>query len=144
MGIVENGPVPVVLDESSAKVNAYLKALNDGNLAFVSAFDERNAQHLDDAIKELEGAPHLDEQADALRDELKTLLARARDFISLPQQQQKTRASQLQQKKFHDDYRAWIQRRNEWVKSEGDRYGIELVNESNEGASQNGNRGQNR
>jgi len=139
MGAVENTLVPVASVNESAKVTGYLNALNNGDRTFVFAFDERNAQKLNDAIKELDEAPHLDEQADALRDELKSLLARARDFVSLAPQQQKTRVALVEQKKILDDYRAWVQKREEWVKSEGDRYGIELVNESNEGESQNTN-----
>src|SRR2546423_1081983 len=139
MGAVENTLVPVASVNESAKVTGYLNALNNGDRTFVFAFDERNAQKLNDAIKELDEAPHLDEQADALRDELKSLLARARDFVSLAPQQQKARAALVEQKKILDDYRAWVQKREEWVKSEGDRYGIELVNESNEGESQNTN-----
>lgn len=136
LGVAENVLPP---ESDSPKVAAYLDALNDAHRAFIRAFDERDAKKLDDAVKKLDEAPHLDEQSDALRDELRKLLVRERAFISLPQQQQQTRAALAEQKKILEDYKVWIEQRREWVKREGDRYGIELTNTSNQGQSGNEN-----
>ncbi len=109
-------------------INPHVEAINEGQKAFVSALNA-DAAAADGAIKKLDHAPHLDDEADNIRGELKTLLIAARDFGSAPQTRerakQRARARQLEQ--LITDYRAWQQRSHQWVKTEGGKYGIRLV-----------------
>src|ERR1044072_9406897 len=58
----------------------YAKAMNDGQEAFVVALQDKNAGNIDPAIKNLDAAPHLEARADELRDQLKSLLVRAKEL----------------------------------------------------------------
>jgi len=110
---------------SSVKGDAqgYVKAINDASNALRAVLNEGDASGVDKAAKELEGAATLDKGSDELRDELKALLIRARDYAALPsasRAQQRAKAEQ----KLGEDYQAWKKKFNEWVDAEGGNYGI--------------------
>jgi membrane associated rhomboid family serine protease len=79
-----NGPRPELsvaslqrgLFGGGAAVAAHLKAINDGSEAFVKAYNNGDVSEVDAAIKTINQAPSLDNNADALRLDLMTLLER--------------------------------------------------------------------
>jgi rhomboid protease GluP len=102
-------------------VQAFVEAMNAGQAA-LDAYAAGRSALLAPAIQRLEQTPDLNERADALRDELKTLLARARDLAAeqkLPRAEMRRRAQVLAA-----DYAGWERRFNEWVVSEGGGFGI--------------------
>jgi rhomboid protease GluP len=110
--------------------SAFLDALSDGQKAFLTGLKDNDAKDAEAAINKLNNAPHLDDQADGLRNELKELIVRARSFINLSEAEQKTRESQAQLKQLLTDFKSWKEKYRQWVKTDGAKYGIVLTNES--------------
>jgi rhomboid protease GluP len=122
----ENAPLAAAPAVKQAAPNAkysdyllYQKALNDSQDVF-QAFDG-DAGRIDSVIQELISAPHLDDQADALRDSLKALLVRAKELTkTLPAD---PRARLEQQSKLRSDFDSWKKEYNHWLATSGKQYG---------------------
>lgn len=110
--------------------SAFLEAVNDGQKAFLTGFKDNDAKNIDEAINKLSDAPRLDDQADGLRNELKELIVRARSFITLSEPERETRAAQAQLRQLLTDFQAWKEKYRQWAKTNGEKYGIVLTNES--------------
>jgi membrane associated rhomboid family serine protease len=101
--------------------HAFVDAVNEGAQA-LAALPQGDGGRFEGAIRRLEQVPDMDKEADVLRDDLKTLLARARDLAAdqqLPDAERQRRLDQLEA-----DHDAWQQRFVGWVKTEGPRFGI--------------------
>jgi len=110
----------------ASKFIAYFKASNEGQQAFVSALNNHDANAVGKAVKALDDVPPLDEQADALRNDLRTLLIRARGFaVATPQQLSNTRARK-QGKELGDDFQSWQKKFREYIQTNSAKYGLEL------------------
>jgi membrane associated rhomboid family serine protease len=146
------GP-PVNLNNVSALVpgrgasdfGANLNAVNNGQTAFVKAMNEGDASDLDRAIEGLDNAQHLDEETEAVRAGLKSLLVRAKKFVADARPNGQTRRQQLErareQQKLLADFVEWNKRYNEWAETASKKYGVKLeepkpaANESSNGNS---------
>jgi membrane associated rhomboid family serine protease len=108
--------------QGKAAVRPFIEAINAGQNA-LNAFVERgDAGALDAAADHLEKAPALSPEADALREELKALVARARDAAgdkSLKQPERDGRRRQLDA-----DLHGWQERFSQWVAAEGGEFGV--------------------
>ena len=105
-------------------VEAYLKAVNAGQRAFALAVDEGDYSQVEDAIKGLGDAPHLDDQADALRRQLIHLLALTREFAGMkPEERKGSRASQ-QNEALVKDFETWADKFQDWTETDGKKYGV--------------------
>ncbi len=114
-------------NSGTRNLKAYIDATNLGQDALVKALDRRDAGELEMAMKALDNAPHLDDQADAVRDELKGLLVRAGEYANAPTPDKRTqRAAQEQQNKLAQDYKAWGEKLKAWITTAGERYGLTL------------------
>jgi membrane associated rhomboid family serine protease len=113
--------------KGSSDIQAYVEATNAGRNAFAVGLHNNDPGEIDRAIKQLEGVPSLDEKPDALRNDLKSLLARAQEFASQAPEQRKTRRAQTQLKELLADYQAWEQNFDAWVRAEGANYGLKIV-----------------
>jgi hypothetical protein len=114
----------------NAEVSAYSKALNDGDRAFVTAMRDGDTSEVDSAIKELQDAPELDPTAGALRDDLRNILTRAKELQS--PKARKGGNSNVEVKQLVDDYKGWIDKRNEWLKANSEKYGLRLSSSNDE------------
>jgi rhomboid protease GluP len=120
-----DGPDPV----------AYVKAIAAGEKAFDQAMAGGLPGPANDAAAKLGQVASLDPQADALRDELKRLLIRARDYTKLSDKERKTFNGQAQERRLHDDFDAWNRSFAKWVETEGQQnYGITLQRSSGDDA----------
>jgi len=99
----------------------YVEAINDGRNAMVRFF-KGDASALAPAFKKLEDAPALGASADALREDLKSLLARARDLSSDKSLKPNEREKRTEQ--IATDFAAWDERFDQWAESEGGDYNI--------------------
>jgi membrane associated rhomboid family serine protease len=108
---------------SSRDVANYLKAVNDGQQAFLNAFNEGDVSAINPAIKALDDAPRLDEKATALRDELKTLLLGARELAGSNEQRDQRRNTP-QRKKLSSEFQAWQEKNLEWARANSKKYGL--------------------
>ncbi len=110
----------------SSEFIAYFKALNEGQQAFVSDLNNHDANAVDQAIKSLDDAPPIDEQANALRNDLRTLLVRARGFaVATPPQLSNTRARK-QAKELVDNFQSWQKNFREYLLTNGAKYGLKF------------------
>lgn len=131
-------PPPSIFD-SSAGVNTFLDAINNGQRTFLTALGNGETNKVDEAIQALETAPPLDKASGELRDELKSLLARARDVAALPSKGRAQQRDKLQQmQKLYSDFESWVKNFNQWVKTEGENYGIMIREPTPADGSTNG------
>lgn len=115
-----------LMNDEQTNVPAFLDALNNGQTALQKAMYERDQSGVESAIKALEAAPHLSEKADALRQELKQLLIRAQALPKGPVSERMKALVNAQLEGLRKDSTAWIEKRDQWVKTEGKDYGITL------------------
>jgi len=107
-------------------IESHVKAINAGQKAFRAALDRRDAKAANRAIAQLDRVTPLDPQPDGFRLELKQLLVRARDLAVLSETERKSERVQGQLKQLAADFDAWEKRSDNWVKTEGENYGIRL------------------
>jgi rhomboid protease GluP len=106
---------------------AYLNALNTGRIAFINAFTAGDMSGIEPALEQLEGAPHLDEKAESLRSELKSLLMQMKGLAATKADGQKQlQARDKKRQTLRTNFEAWQQRRLEWLRTEGENYGIRM------------------
>ncbi|MBA3806037.1 MAG: rhomboid family intramembrane serine protease [Acidobacteria bacterium] len=116
----------VLPGNNTSNVPAYVEAMNAGQKAFITGLNKMDAAEIDPAIKQLESVPSLDEKPDAIRNDLKALLVRAREFAAQKPEQRQNRRAQTQLKELLSDYQAWEKSFDEWVKTDGEKYGLKL------------------
>jgi membrane associated rhomboid family serine protease len=114
--------------KDQAAVAAYLNALNEGQRAFHNAaIGKLDPAEFDQALEDLNQATGPDDTADHLGLEMKALLERVRNLVT-PQEKSRRREDGLTQtKQLYQDFQNWVERRDQWIKDKGDKYGIELV-----------------
>lgn len=106
---------------------AHFNALGAGYTAFVNAFNHGDVSGIDAALAQIDRAPHLDEKADGLRDELKSLLVRVKKLSATkPVGQKQSQAHAQEKQKLITDFAAWQKRQVEWMNAEAENYGIKL------------------
>lgn len=120
-----SAPVALPFTETS-KFVSYFQALNEGQQAFVDAFNNQNANAAEQAIKAIDETSPVDEQSDALRNDLRTLLVRARGFaVATPQQLQNPRAAK-QEKQLIEDFQLWQKNFSEYLQQNSAKYGLRV------------------
>jgi rhomboid protease GluP len=103
----------------------YVKAMSDAQEAFFEMMKNNDPKGVDNAVKELESAPHLDEKADELKETLKALLIEATQFKAKPTpSSERDRKNALQEEnELVQGFAAWSQSYNQWLKTTGKIYG---------------------
>jgi hypothetical protein len=126
-------PTTNLLVGGAADFAANLGAINDAQGAFVNAFNKRDAGGIDGAVEKLDRAPRLDEETVALRDELKALLARVKDFAAEQPTAKgardtlsKERARAAEREKLLSDFQSWQQRYEKWTDDESRKFGLKM------------------
>jgi membrane associated rhomboid family serine protease len=104
-------------------VAPFIEAVNSGQNALVRFF-QGDGGALAPATTKLEQTPSLSGQADALRDDLKTLLLRARDLSNDKALKQDERVRRLKQ--LDTDFGAWQERFEQWADTEGGEFGVHM------------------
>ena len=108
--------------QGKSALRPFIEAINAGQNA-LNAFTERgDAGALDAAAERLEQAPALTPDADALREELKALVARARDTAADKSLKQSEREERLRQ--LDADLHGWQEHFSQWVETEGGVFGV--------------------
>lgn len=119
-----------------------LNAVNLAQTAFVKAINEGDSGDVDRALEGLDGAPRLDDETEALRNEMKSLLVRVKEFNARAQPARPTRQQRLvraeEQRKLSADFIAWQKKYEEWAKTTSEKYGAKLkeVAPANDNAQQ--------
>jgi rhomboid protease GluP len=102
-------------------VRPYIEAVNAGQNSLLN-FLRGDADGLAPAAQRLEQAPAPSPESDALRQELKALVARARDTAGNKSLKPGEREERL--RRLDADLRGWQERFDQWVKAEGAEYRI--------------------
>ena len=120
-------PVQELSDEQMAlrsDVEAYFKAIDAGQQAFAQAMDNGDYSTIEEAIRGLGDAPHLDDKADSLRKQLIHLLAGTRELAQMKPEERKGPRAGKQSKALLEDFEAWAGNFREWIKTDGGKYGV--------------------
>ena len=117
-------PAERLIKSGGPDLQAYIEAINEGQRVFPAALKDADVAAANSAAEKLARVPPFDPKADALRDELKTLLLRAREYAA--QKDRRTPLAQKQLKQLIADYQDWEARFDQWVKTEGKNYGLRL------------------
>ena len=104
-------------------VAPFIEAINAGQNA-LTRFAHGDAAALAPAIEQLDKTPSLSQQADALRDDLKALDARARDIADDKTLKPRERGQRMKQ--LDEDFGAWQERFEQWVDNEGSEFHVSM------------------
>jgi membrane associated rhomboid family serine protease len=111
-------------DEDAPGVEAFIESIRAGQEA-LAGFQNGDDSKLVPAIELLEKTPSLSKEADALRDDLKVLVARARDIdgerLARPERERRI-------KQLDGNYAIWERRFARWAETEGKSFGPKLKN----------------
>ena len=111
--------------DRSADFLAYAKALNDAQEAMVSAIQDNDTSNLDRAVKALESVPHLDPEADELKERLKVLLSKAErpNAVAAASRERASNKPAQEQNELTKEFVSWRKEYNQWLKTVGKNYG---------------------
>jgi rhomboid protease GluP len=117
-----SAPTPVQ-NQNGTAVNfvIFSRAMNEAQEAFVEAV-QGNTEPVEPAIKGLDSAPHLDPQADELKETLKGLLTDARNLKSPPVTEEEQKPDSTRLKDLRDSFVAWSKAYNHWLSTTGKTY----------------------
>jgi membrane associated rhomboid family serine protease len=105
-------------------VRPYVEAINAGQSALTAYAERGDAGGLEAAAGRLEQAPPLTPQANALRDELKALVARARDEAG--DESLKPEGRDERRRRLEADLHGWQEHFSQWVETEGEEFGVNM------------------
>jgi rhomboid protease GluP len=112
-------------------VQSFLQAIYAGDEAFVRAFNDGNTGNIKNALEALDKAPHLDDRTEVLRNELKALLTRVKEFAEAqPANQKPSQAPAKERDPLLNDFKAWRKQVEAWIKTDGQKYGNEPADSS--------------
>ena len=121
-------PMPVIdrraqlTVEPIEKFKSYVTALSDAQESFYLILKQGDVSQADNAIKELESAPQLDNKSGELKERLKALLIEAKT-LNATKETAAPQESQEQQNQVVQRFVAWSREYNEWLKTSGRNYG---------------------
>ncbi len=107
-------------EEQARNFVSYVKAIADGGDAFYAAIKDGDLKTMDQALKNLDAAPHLDGKSNELKERLKALIGEARVLSS---GDRSSKVYQEKQTTITKDFVAWNKEYNEWLKTTGRNYG---------------------
>lgn len=108
----------------SEDISSYLDSINEGRKVFNTGLKANDTKPIDDAISKLTAAPHVDDKADAFRNDLKTLLERARSLVVRAAQKRDTKSIESEARQLELDYQSWEERFLKWAGTDGEKYKI--------------------
>lgn len=115
----------VAEQEAVTDIGAYLKATNEGEGIFISAFNDGNLSGIDQALSQLQDISSPDETANSLRIELIALLERLRK-MQAPEGGPGKPAVMAEREKLKKDFQAWQDNRSLWAKENQKKYGLKI------------------
>jgi membrane associated rhomboid family serine protease len=111
---------------------AYAEAINAGQAAYHAALNEGEenaapaAAAAANALQKIDAARGLDDQTTAMLKELRSIVERARDYAALDARERATPRAGMMRERLDADSKAWEARSDNWVKTEGERFGLGL------------------
>jgi len=105
--------VPGVTLKIENPILNFWNAMNQGQEAFRQATHENDASNIEAAIKALDETPSIDVKGDALKNQLKAILARAKTQSA----RSADAAAEKDRLRLDQDFTAWKKEYEEWLKS---------------------------
>jgi len=113
-------------NRQAAIFDANNSAFGAGEVAAINALKKGDASGINPAIAQLDKTEHFDDQTDAIRAELKSLLGRAGKYVSDWQPPRlMTPDGVAEQRKLIDDFKKWQTSYDNWFWSEGKQFGVQ-------------------
>ena len=112
---------PTVQNRNAIAVNfvAFAKAMNEAQEAFVESAQGNN-ERVESALEGLDSAPHLDQQADELKETLKGLLVDAKNLKAEPgSPAEREQPSATTIKDLRNRFVTWSKAYNQWLRTAG-------------------------
>ncbi len=118
-GLKASTAAPNTSTQSATAENfvTYAKAMNQGQETFAEAV-QGNSEGVDEAVKGLDSTPHLDSEADRLKEELKVLLIEVKNLTPAVSTSDK-KLTPASQKEVTARFVAWSKNYNQWLKTMG-------------------------
>jgi rhomboid protease GluP len=125
---------PPVGAEQPSPVAVYAGAINAGQAAYHAALDEGDAGAATGALQKIDAARGLDDQTTAMLKELRSIVERARDYAALDAKERATTRGAMIRERLEADFKSWEARSDNWVKTEGEGFGLGLNPDATPGA----------
>ena len=94
-----------------------MQAVSNALEALVVAVKDGNPANIDNAVKGLDDAPHLDQESDQLKERLKNILTRAKDFGAVSSASPSPAKSKIAADELNKEFAAWQKAYNQWLKT---------------------------
>ena len=119
--VATSSQIPPVSSQMKAFLS-YSKAMNEAQEALNAAMHGETTG-VDEALKELDAAPHLDQEADDLREQLKALMLRAKsENVLQPSPSTAKKNATNSKAALQQDVLVWKKQYNQWLQSTGRYY----------------------
>jgi rhomboid protease GluP len=125
---------PVVVEDTGpSPARLYIDATREAQRIVVAAINNTPADRAaaDGVIEQLDAVPPLSLRADALREEMKALVVRARDLEPAPLRTSRTRAEgrarqarERERIRLNEDFKVWGARFGDWLGTEAEIFGL--------------------
>jgi rhomboid protease GluP len=111
-------------NDRSADFLTYAKATSDA-LEAIGAIHDNDTSNVDRALKSLDSVPHLDQEADQLKERLKLLLLKAKQTngVAVPAPQPASNKPPQEQSDLTKEFVSWKKDYDQWLKTVGRNYG---------------------
>lgn len=111
--------------EDNSDVADYLNAIKNAHDVMVSALDKGDASGIDAAVQALDKSSAPDKRSGELLNDLKSLLLRAKDYAAMPAKNSaEARTKAQRQLELGKGFESWLEKFNQWVKTDGKNYGL--------------------
>jgi membrane associated rhomboid family serine protease len=119
-----------------------LNAVNEAQKVFIKTFDNNDVSDVDATLRALDSVPHLDDETDAVRNDLKSLLARVKAHAALtskPVHPKEAKARLKEKEEINRDFQSWHAKYEKWTDDESKKLGVNLT--TDESPAQNSGNG---
>jgi membrane associated rhomboid family serine protease len=124
VGAGQPSPVTAYAEAINAGQAAYHVALNRGDENAAPATAAATAAAT--ALQKIDAARGLDDQTAALLKELRAIVGRAYDYAALDAKERATPRAGMIRERLEADFESWEARSDNWVKTQGGRFGLGL------------------
>ena len=107
-----------------------LNAVNEAQKVFIKAFGSNDVSDVDSTLRALDSVPHLDDETDAVRNDLKSLLARVKAHAALtfkPVRPKEAKARLREKEEIKRDFESWHEKYDKWTNDESKKLGVNLT-----------------
>jgi membrane associated rhomboid family serine protease len=107
-------------------VAAFTDAINAGQDSVHAALGKADVDATSTALQKLDAAKGLDDKSAQILKDLRALVVRAHDYAALDAQERTSTRGQMIAQRLDADFKAWEANSDNWVKTEGDKFGVGL------------------